>query len=138
VLSAGPAFARILAGIAAGFQFNPVFAAVSAAVAAALAGYRKAPRSRPWWAAAVVAAGWAAGDGIRVAGSSAAAPYLAAWALTGLLVGYAFPAFAGAYVGRQVHKGTGYLAAAAVALMLVPALSVVAEPVANALTRLAA
>jgi hypothetical protein len=67
--------------------------------------------------------GWAVGDGVRLAGANAAPGYLAAWAVTGLAFGYALPAVAGAYVGRQVHRGTGWPAAGAVALMLVPALS---------------
>jgi hypothetical protein len=114
----------ILAGVAMGLQFHLVAAAVSATVAAALSGYRRAPRGRFWWSSAVIVAGWAVGDGIRLAGAKAAPAYLAAWAVTGLAFGYALPALAGAYVGRQVHRGTGWLAAGAVALMLVPALSV--------------
>jgi hypothetical protein len=133
VLSDATVLARIAAGVAAGFQFHPVFAAVAAALAAGLAGYRAAPRSRVWWAAGVVLAGWAAGDGVRIAGSSGAAAYLVAWAASGLLVGYALPALAGAYVGRQVHRGTGYLSAGAIAIMLVWALSVLAAPIAGAL-----
>jgi hypothetical protein len=127
--------ASIATGVAAGLQFNPVFAAVGAALAAGLAGYRRAPRSRVWWSAGVVLCGWALGDGLRVAGSAGGAPYLAAWALTGLAVGYVLPAVAGAYVGRLVHRGTGYLSAAAVALMLVPALSALADPIATAIAR---
>jgi hypothetical protein len=114
----------ILAGVAMGLQFHLVAAAVSATVAAALSGHRRAPRGRFWWSSAVIVAGWAVGDGIRLAGAKAAPAYLTAWAVTGLAFGYALPALAGAYVGRQVHRGTGWLAAGAVALMLVPALSV--------------
>jgi hypothetical protein len=125
----------IAAGAALGLRFAPLYAAVTAAVAAALAGYRKAPRSRVRWAAVVVIAGWIAGDGIRVAGSSAPVPTLAVWAVAGLAIGYALPALAGAYVGRQVHRGTGYLSAAVVALMFVSALVAVAGPVADALMR---
>jgi hypothetical protein len=121
--------------LAAGLQFHPVAAAVAAALAAGLAGYRKAPRWRPWLAGGVVLAGWAVGDGIRIAGSSATTPYLLAWGLTSLLVGYALPAVTGAYVGRQVHKGTGYLSAGVVALMLVAALAALSDPIASALMR---
>ena len=127
--------ASILDGIAAGLRFHPVFAAVAAALAAGLAGYRRAPRSRTWWAAGVLLAGWAVGDGIRIAAATGRAPYLIAWALTGLAVGYVLPALAGAYVGRQVHKGTGFLSAIAVALMVVAALTALAEPVAAALLK---
>jgi hypothetical protein len=119
----GSAVLPILAGVAMGLQFHPWAAAVAATVAAALSGYRRAPRGRMWWSAGVIALGWAAGDGIRLAGANAEAGYLAAWAVTGLAFGYALPAFAGAYVGRQVHRGTGWLAAGAVALMLTPVLS---------------
>jgi hypothetical protein len=121
---AGSVALSILAGIAMGLQFHLLAAAVSATIAAALSGYSKAPRGRFWWSNAVVVLGWAVGDGVRLAGANAAPGYLAAWALTGLAFGYGLPAVAGAYVGRQVHRGTGWLAAGAVALMLVPALSV--------------
>lgn len=123
--------------MAAGLQFHPVFAAVSAALAAGLAGYRRAPRWRPWLSAAVLLLGWTVGDGIRIAGTSGTTAFLAAWAITGLAVGYVLPAFVGAYIGRQVHKGTGYLAAGAVALMFVSALSAAADPIAGALQRVA-
>jgi hypothetical protein len=125
----------IAAGAALGLRFAPLYAAVAAAVAAALAGYRKAPRSRLWLAVLVVAAGWVAGEGVRIAGSSLPVPTLAVWAVAGLAFGYALPAAGGAYVGRQVHKGTGYLSAAVVALILVSALSAVAGPIADALMR---
>jgi hypothetical protein len=135
VLSGASVFARVAAGVAAGLQFHPIYAAAAAALAAGLAGYRRAPRSRVWWAAAVLIAGWALGDGIRIAGSSGTAAYLTAWAVTGLVIGYVLPALAGAYVGRQVHRGTGYLSAGAVAIMLVVAISAVAAPIAGALMR---
>jgi hypothetical protein len=135
VLSAATALGQVASGVAAGLQFNPIAAALSAALGAGLSGYRRAPRFRLWWSAGVLLAGWAAGDGIRIAGSSAGPLHLAAWALTGLALGYVAPAVLGAYVGRQVHRGTGYLSAGAVALMLVPALSALADPIASALMR---
>ena len=125
----------LLAGVATGLQFNPLFAAVSAAVGAALSGYPSAPRTRLWGSAAVLLLGWAAGDGIRVAGAAASQAYLGAWAATGLALGYVLPAFAGAYVGRLVHRGTGWLAAGAVALMLVPALSALGDVLSTGLLR---
>jgi hypothetical protein len=137
VLTGATVLGRLAGGIAAGFQFHPIYAAVAAALGAGLAGYRGAPRSRPWLAAAVVLVGWALGDGIRIAGSPGTTLELAAWAVTGLAVGYALPAYAGAYVGRQVHKGTGYLSAGVVAIMLVSAFSALAGPVGALLSRLA-
>lgn len=128
---------RILGGVAAGLAFHPLFAALSAALAAGLSGYRRAPRWRVWLSAGVLVAGWVVGEGIRVAASHAQVPYVAAWAVTGFALGYALPAFAGGYVGRQVHKGTGYLSAAAVALMLVGALAALSAPIAVALARVA-
>jgi hypothetical protein len=125
----------IAAGAALGLRFAPLYAAGTAALAAALAGYRKAPRSRVWLAAAVVLLGWAAGDGIRIAGSSAHVGTAVVWAVAGLSLGYALPALAGGYVGRQVHKGTGYLSAAVVAVMFVSAFAAVAGPIADALMR---
>ena len=126
----------ILAGVSTGLQYHLTAAALSSVAAAALSGYGRAPRSRLWWSAAVLLAGWAIGDGVRVAGAvfrPAAPEYIAAWALTGLAIGYVLPAVAGGYVGRRVHRGTGWLAAGAVALLLAPALYAVADPVSHAL-----
>ena len=125
-----------LAGAAMGLQFDPLTATVSAAVAAALVGYPRAPSSRRLWAAAALLAGWAVGDGIRVAGGvgsgGAALVYGTMWSLTGLGVGYLLPALAGAAVGRAVFHGTGWLTAAAVTLMVTPAVWVLAERVSGA------
>lgn len=114
-----------------GLQFNIITATVSAVLAAALAGYPGAPKPRVWWSGVVLLAGWAVGDGIRVAGSvgsgSRAAAYGVVWALAGLAVGYVLPALAGAAVGRAVFRGTGWLAASAVALMLTPAVWALSE-----------
>jgi hypothetical protein len=128
----------VIAGVATGLQFNPLSATAAAAIAGALFGYRRAPRSRVWWSAAVLLLGWASGDGIRLAGADPAPAYLLAWGLTGLAFGYALPALAGAYIGRLVHRGTGWLAAGAVALMLVPALSVLGDVLSGAFWRLVA
>ena len=126
-----------LAGAAMGLQFDPLTATVSAVLAAALVGYASAPPSRRWLAAGVLLAGWAVGDGIRVAGGvgsgSAALIYGTVWSLAGLGVGYLLPALAGAAVGRAVFHGTGWLAAAAVALMVTPAVWVLSERVSGAL-----
>jgi len=137
VLSGATTLSSTLAGLAAGLQFNPLSAAIAAAVAAALVGYKRAPRTRIWSSAAILVVGWAAGDGIRLAGATGTAGYLIAWAVAGLAVGYALPAAAGAYIGRQVHKGTGWLSAGAVAVMVVPALSSVAGAVAGGVMRVA-
>jgi len=120
-----------------GLQFNPIAAAASSALAAAISGYKRAPRGTYWWSGAIVLSGWAIGDGIRLAGAGQAPAYLAAWAVVGLLFGYAAPAVAGAYVGRRVHLGTGWLAAGAVALMLSPALSALGGALAAALWKVA-
>ena len=63
--------------------------------------------------------------------------YPIAWGATALLVGYALPAWAGAQVGRRVVHGTGWIAAGAVALMLTPAVSVVADSLSRGLMRAA-
>lgn len=120
-----------------GLQFNPIAAASSSALAAAISGYKRAPRGTAWWSAAIVLSGWAVGDGIRLAGAGQVPEYLAAWAVVGLLLGYALPTLAGAYVGRRVHLGTGWLAAGAVALMLSPALSVLGGALSAALWKVA-
>jgi len=48
------------------------------------------------------------------------------------------PTLAGAYVGRQVHRGTGWLSAGAIALMAVPTVSALAGALAGGLMRLVA
>jgi hypothetical protein len=116
-----------LAGLAMGLQFDPLAATVSAAASAALVGYSGAPPSRRAWAAGVLLAGWVVGDGIN-----AALVYGTVWSLTGLGIGYLLPALAGAAVGRMVFRGTGWLAAAAVALMLTPAVWALSERVSGA------
>lgn len=138
MLSAASATGTIVAGLAAGLQFNPLVAAGASAVAAALSGYPRAPRSHLWWSAAVLLAGWVIGDGISIAGSSTGGQHAVLWALVGLGVGYVAPTVLASYVGRQVHKGTGYLSAAAVALMLAPALAALAEVVSKGLWGLVA
>ncbi|HEY5547967.1 MAG TPA: hypothetical protein VIL17_00050 [Coriobacteriia bacterium] len=126
---AGPA----LAGAAMGLQFNVVAATVTAVVAAAVAGYPRAPRARVWSAAGILLVGWALGDGIALAGSSGvSAGYGIGWALVSFAVGYVLPAVIGAAVGRAVYRGTGWLAAGAVALAVAPALSAISQRVAPA------
>lgn len=120
-----------------GLQFNPVSAILSAAVAAAAVGYPGAPRSRWVWAAVVLAVGWMLGDGISVAGAGDGAATALVWSITGFVVGYVAPAATGAFVGRRVVRGTGWLAAAAVAVMLASALVVLADAAAGAIWRIA-
>ena len=134
----GPAWTQVLRGVALGLQFNPYVAGLSAIIAAALCGYPRAPRSRVAWSALVVLAGWTVGDGIAVAGAAASSVlYPIAWGGTALLIGYALPAWTGAQVGRRVVHGTGWLAAAAVALMLTPAVSVLADSLSRGLLKAA-
>lgn len=121
-------------GTAAGLQFDLVVAALTAACAAGISGYRRAPRSRLWWSAAVLVAGWLLGEGMRIA-AAGSGPRVLGWALAGLTVGYVLPAITGAYIGRLVHKGTGYLSAAVVALTMVPALASVSRSVGGVLAR---
>lgn len=116
-----------------GLQFNVFAATVTAVLAAAVAGYPRAPRARVWWAAAILIVGWALGDGIALAGASGVtAGYGAGWALVGFAIGYVLPTVVGAAVGRAVYRGTGWLAAGAVALAVTPALSVISQRVAPA------
>jgi hypothetical protein len=80
---------------------------------------------------AVLIVGWLVGDGLQVIsfardlvdGTGALLPALstpanwvalAVWSAASAGVAYAAPAWAGAYVGRHVTFGTGWLAAAAV------------------------
>lgn len=125
-------------GTAEGLQFNVVVAAVTAAIAAGLSGHRRADRTSLLWSGAVLAAGWFVGEGIRLASVASTGALVAGWAIAGLSVGYVLPAVTGAYVGRMVHKGTGYLSAAMVAAMIVPALASVGDTVGGVLARLLA
>jgi hypothetical protein len=127
---------QVFGGVASGLHFNLAVAAVGSVVAAGLAGFRRAPRSRAWISAAVIIAAWLFGDGLRILASGGGMFRVAAGGVVSLAIGYALPALAGAYVGRQVHKGTGYLSAGLVALMVVAALAAVVQPVAAAISRL--
>jgi len=144
-VSAAAGLAGVLAlGVALGLQFNPLTATVGAVAAAALYGYPRAPEARRPIAVAVLALAWLAGDGVRIGASLATAPIgswadlatLAARVLAGGAVGYALPAAAGAIVGRRVTRGTGWLSAATVALMVAGALAVVSPTLADSVARL--
>lgn len=124
--------AALRAGALLAAGYNPVFALVGAAAAAAmLARGRGARRAFAAWC--VLGAAWLVGDGMRIIASARnladgtgallpAAPEwaswvaIAVWALGSLLVAYVAPAAAGAYVGRRVTWGTGWLSAAAVSV----------------------
>ena len=125
-------------GLSLGLQFNPMAAAVGAVAAAALAGYPKAPRKRLVWAWVTLAAAWAIGDGIRIAGSAVSDPrygsaYIAVvlWSVVSFAVGYALPASTGMFVGRRVTHGTGWLSAGTVALTMSLALAALAPRLAD-------
>lgn len=149
MLSAASLGLAALSGLEAGLRFNLYFALGASALAAGVSGYPRAPRSHGWWSVAILVAGWAAGDGVNLAlsvsgnpgmfaGQAAPWAHLAVQALAGAAFGYALPALTGAYVGRLVHRGTGYLSAAVVAATMVPALAAVGTSVAALLGRLAA
>lgn len=126
-------------GAALGVRFNPLFATAGAAIAAALSGTPKAPAERRFTSGAVLLIAWLAGDGLRIVarardaadgiGPLAGGPEgwisLATWALVGLGVGYALPALVGYAVGRRVTFGTGWLAAATIAVAASLALATV-------------
>lgn len=120
------------AGYELALAYNPIFAGAFAAVAAALCARRERP-GRTAVGIALLVAGWLVGDGMRVIASArdiadqtgALLPALsvqanwiavAVWAVAGAGLGYALPAWAGAFVGRRVTFGTGWLAAAAVSV----------------------
>ncbi len=115
-------------GLALGVRFNPLVALLGSVIAAALGSRKEQPRL----AVAVIAAAWLIGDGTRVlvraldasdgatvlaSGGGPQAVWLAVgvWAMTSLLLGYVLPAWTGAFVGRRVTFGTGWLAAGVVA-----------------------
>jgi len=121
------------AGAQLAAAYNPVFAGFFSAIAAALCA-REGRAGRTALGFGVLAMGWLVGDGMRVVasardlvdGTGALLPAgttaanwvaLATWALLSAGLGYALPAWAGAFVGRRVTFGTGWLAAAAVSVM---------------------
>lgn len=134
-------FGALASGLRFGVAYNPLTAAVASGSAAALAGRPLGRARREAEAVGAVVAGWLLGDGLRVLGRArdlhdgvavralGGAPewagwaFVASWAVVSLVVGYAAPAAAGAAVGRRVTRGTGWLAAAAVAVALTLAIS---------------
>jgi hypothetical protein len=142
------ALARALAdGLTFAVRFNPLAAAVTAGVAGAVVGYPRNQQGRRRWAAALVAAGWLVGDGLRVVarardladgGSTLLEPgapvwagwlTLLLWAAGSLAIGYLLPTLAGGLVGRRVTFGIRWIAAAAVGSGLALAVSAVAATV---------
>lgn len=133
------------AGIALAAAFNPVFALIGAVAAACvLATGRGVRRMFAGWS--LLAAVWLVGDGMRVVASARdlydgaglllpSAPVwsnvvaVVLWGAGGLLVGYALPAWAGAFAGRRVTMGTGWLTAGAVSVGLSLALAAAASAV---------
>lgn len=152
-MGASGVLAPVLLGVALGTSFNPLTGLVGSAAAAALVGSPKSRTDRRLLAAGTLLAAWVLGDGLRVLGrareayDAAAAvapptawePYapLAFWALLGLAC-YVVPAWMGAFVGRRVTRGTGWLSAAAVAASLSIAFSTGAPWLAEAIRSLAA
>jgi len=136
VLITGAVLGHIAAGVIGGLRFNLVVAAIAAAGAAAISGYRRAPRWRTWASAGVLCAGFVIGDGLRIVAVGGDTLRIAVACAVALALGYVFPAVAGAYVGRQVHKGTGYLSAIVIALTLVAALSALVHPIAAAIAKI--
>lgn len=129
-------FAAAGAGLLLGIQFNPLFSVVGAAIAASLFAV-----FRTRLGMLVLAGAWVLGDGVLVlsrgtgafagpglvsGGPDAQWATLALWVAAGLAVGYVLPAWAGAFVGRRVTHGTGWLAAGAVAVTASAALSMLA------------
>lgn len=129
--------AAIADGARLGVQFNPLFATIGSAIAAALLGYPKAPVERRFTAGAVIAIAWLTGDGLRILGrardtidgigalANAVSGWivLGLWALVGIALGYVLPMVVGVAVGRRVTFGTGWLAAATIAVAVSLALA---------------
>lgn len=132
----------IRAGLELGLAFNPLTAALGAAASAA---YVAADlRARRVVGAAMLAAAWLLGDGLRIIGRAreirdgvatilpATAPAwadwvaLGLWAVIGITAGYAWPSWAGAYAGRRTILGWDWLVAGSVALTVALALSALA------------
>ena len=115
----------LVAGLQLAVGFNPLTSLVASAVAAMMFA-RDDTLARVAIGAAVLAVGWAYGDGTRILAYAQEElahgrlgwdwVTITVWALLGFLLGYAFPTWAGAFVGRRVTFGTGWASAAVVAL----------------------
>lgn len=131
------------AGALLGAAFNPLTSLVVSTVAAALIATGRGWK-RATIAAAVLMGGWLIGDGwmvierVRglaerseslVASTPAWASWVAVsiWIALGLGIGYLVPLFAGAYAGRRVTWGTGWLTAATLAAGVSAALAQIAR-----------
>ncbi|MGB4592508.1 MAG: hypothetical protein WBI63_01875 [Coriobacteriia bacterium] len=129
--------AAVADGVRLGVQFNPLFATIGSAIAAALLGYPKAPVERRFTAGAVIVIAWLTGDGLRILGrardtidgigalgnSVSGWSLLGLWALVSIALGYVLPMLVGVAVGRRVTFGTGWLAAATIAIAVSLALA---------------
>jgi hypothetical protein len=129
-----------LGGVQWGLQFNPLAVLVGSIGAAALVGYPSAPRSRWFWAAVLIVGAWLIGDGLNIAISVPSGPIglVGAWNVAVMVavslgLGFLVPAAAGAYVGRHVTRGTGWLSAMAVAAMVAGAFIAIAPVLAQAI-----
>lgn len=131
----------LLGGLRGGLHPNVLLGVITAALAAALFGSPGSSYERTRYAWAVLVVGWLIGDGLWLLGRArdiydgltrlldASAPMwaewvtLGTWAVVGFVVGYLLPAWIGRAVGRRVTHGTGWLAAASVAVTASFALS---------------
>ncbi len=137
----------VTAGFELAIRFNPVFAVVGATAAAALAGRRNAPHEHRFWAGSLLVGAWLVGDGMRIIarardlydGVTRLDPTLpvwgdwttlALWAVLGITIGYGIPAWAGAFAGRRVTHGTGWLTAGTIAVATALAISTLVASVA--------
>jgi uncharacterized membrane protein len=122
------------AGLLLAASYNPLAAVIGAAIGAGLAGAREPGRQHMVWAVAVLGLAWLVGDGAHVI-ARARDVYddvavllgppatlwenyvaLALWAVGGLALGYVLPAWTGAFVGRRVTHGTGWVSAVSIAV----------------------
>lgn len=113
-------------GFVLGASIHPLPSLLGAALAAGLCGYPKAGRDRIALGAAALLVAWGIGEGFALLSRSPLMQGGGTWTswvllgssvLTGLGAGYALPAWAGAFVGRRVVKGTGWASAIVIALL---------------------
>ena len=142
--------AAVLFGLSLGVQYNPLFAVFGAAIAAGIAGRPRSDTRDVVYAAVVIFIAWLLGDGLRIMGRTQDAFFdaptsvnvivdspantaiaLVLWALVSLGLGYVAPAWAGAFAGSRVTRGTGWLTAIAVSVAVSLALSVIVAGVAG-------
>lgn len=122
----GATVGSVVRGFVLGASIHPVPSLLGAAAAAGLCGHPRAGKERIALGALALLVAWVVGEGFALLAGSPLVTGGGTWTswvllgssmLTGLGAGYALPAWAGAFVGRRVVKGTGWASAIVIALL---------------------